>query len=92
MKLMELFTSIQDTDPRNMDIIEKITYYTCAAHAVFEEARNTLNPAAIAQAEHALHEMLEVIDKSRIHIEAPENLAILQEANDLLQADYQLFR
>ncbi|MDD3898023.1 MAG: hypothetical protein PHE82_03570 [Syntrophomonadaceae bacterium] len=92
MKLAELFASIRDMDPRSMNIIERIAYYTCNAHAVFEEARETLDPMEIAQAEQVLHEMLQLLEKAHQTIEAPEQLAILQEAEEMIKTDYQAYQ
>jgi hypothetical protein len=92
MKIDEIFELVKDRDPRNMNLVERIVYYTDNAHAIFEEARKSLDPTVIAMAEQALFEMLEIIEKSRANIQKPENLAILQEAEDKIKADYQFFK
>lgn len=82
---------LKDKNPRAMDVIERVIYYSCEAHSNFELAKKHLNPELIQQAEQQLYEMLLVVQKVGRVVDNPEQKSILRELEEVLKQDHSQF-
>lgn len=91
MSLADLMEECQDKDPRDMEPIERVAFYSYQAHYHFEEVINTFDINELALVEQELNEMLEMARNAREKAEQPEHLALLQEIEAILLDDCQAF-